>query len=156
MIDAHMLMGNQWITCGVQCGCGGESGRVWLFDRDFQIFFEKTCPTFVDDLDFCIFAMPPVSSFLWPKIESLLQLPATYHGERRRRKKPLLHCKSHISIDWHSNFKANTGKYIIFKWLSMYFSNFNHNKSNNYNNNNIKLFESVHILCVLKAHIKSN
>lgn len=42
------------LTCGVQCGWAGESGRVWLFDRDFQIFFENTCPTFVDDFDFCI------------------------------------------------------------------------------------------------------
>lgn len=65
------------LTCGVQCGCGGESGRVWLFDRDFHIFFEKTCPTFVDDLDFCMLACDcrSVSSFLWANNESLLQLP---------------------------------------------------------------------------------
>lgn len=66
------------LTCGVQCGCAGESGRVWLFDRDFQIFFEKTCPTLVDDLDFCILICNclSVSSFLCPNNESLVQLPA--------------------------------------------------------------------------------
>lgn len=72
-------------TCGVQCGCAGESGRVWLFDRDFQIFFENTCPTFVDDFDFCMFAMPPVSSFLWPKSESLVQLPAIVRNRREQK-----------------------------------------------------------------------
>lgn len=61
------------LTCGIQWACwAGESGRVWLFDRDFQIFFENTCPTFVDDFDFCIlnvvlpllaFASPPSSLF---------------------------------------------------------------------------------------------
>lgn len=63
------------LTCGVQCGCAGESGLVWLLDRDFHIFLVNDWPTFVDDFDFCIlrlYVLPCLfvdgsdSSFLWP------------------------------------------------------------------------------------------
>lgn len=52
---SNLLFHEHTLTCGIQWACcAGESGRVWLFDRDFQIFFENTCPTFVDDFDFCM------------------------------------------------------------------------------------------------------
>lgn len=43
-------------TCGVHWGLAATVGLDWLFERDFQIFRETMCPTFDEDLDFCMAA----------------------------------------------------------------------------------------------------